>query len=155
MIRLFRLNAQFFHIVADTDDSLAVWFPELDMILHNAAMMRVFHPFYTLRGDFYRNPEGAIQGIDIMRNIKPEYLVGCHGAPFIGREKAYQAMTRVRDGYAFVYQQSVRAINQGRTPDQMVKAIQLPDHLKNDPLLYEGYIRIQYAVRGFYRGMVG
>jgi len=149
------LKAQFFHIVADTDDSLAVWFPELDMILHNAAMMRVFHPFYTLRGDFYRSPEGAIQGLDIMRQIRPEYLVGCHGAPIIGRENVYQAMTRVRDGYAFVYQQSVRAINRGMSPDQMVRDIQLPDHLKDDPLLYEGYIRIKYAIRGFYRGIVG
>ena len=149
------LKAQFFHIVADTDDSLAIWFPELDMVLHNAAMMRIFHPFYTLRGDFYRSPEGAIRGIDIMREIRPEYLVGCHGAPIIGREKAYQSMTRVRDGYAFVYHQSVRAINKGMSPDQMVRNIQLPDHLKDDPLLYEGYIRVKYAVRGFYRGIVG
>jgi alkyl sulfatase BDS1-like metallo-beta-lactamase superfamily hydrolase len=149
------LKAQFFHIVADTDDSVAVWFPELDTILHNATMMWVFHPFYTLRGDFYRSPEGAIRGIDIMREIKPEYLVGCHGAPIIGREKAYQAMTRVRDGYAFVFHQSVRAINRGMPPDQMVRDIELPDHLKDDPMLYEGYIRIAYAVRGFYRGIVG
>lgn len=149
------LRARFYHVVADTDDSLAVWFPELDTVLHNAAMMRLFHPFYTLRGDFYRSPEGAIKGIDVMRNIQPEFLVGCHGAPFIGREETYQALTRVRDGYAFLYQQAVRAINRGFSPDQMVRDIQLPDHLKNDPLLYEGYVRTDYAIRGFYRGIVG
>jgi alkyl sulfatase BDS1-like metallo-beta-lactamase superfamily hydrolase len=149
------LTARFYHVVADTDDSLAVWFPELDTVLHNAAAVRVFHPFYTLRGDFYRSPEGAIKGIDVMRNIRPEYLIGCHGAPFIGREETYQALTRVRDGYAFLYQQAVRAINRGLSPDQMVRDIQLPDHLKDDPLLYEGYVRTDYVIRGFYRGIVG
>jgi len=149
------LTARFYHVVADTDDSLAVWFPELDTVLHNAAMMRLLYPFYTLRGDFYRSPGGAIKGIDVMRYIRPEFLVGCHGAPFIGREETYQALTRVRDGYAFLYQQAVRAINRGLSPDQMVRDIQLPDHLKNDPLLYEGYVRTDYAIRGFYRGIVG
>ncbi|MBT6500230.1 MAG: MBL fold metallo-hydrolase, partial [Deltaproteobacteria bacterium] len=44
------LKVQFFHVIADADDSLAVWFPELDMIMHNAALTGVLHPFYTLRG---------------------------------------------------------------------------------------------------------
>ena len=149
------LKVQFFHVIADADDSLAVWFPELDMIMHNAALTGVLHPFYTLRGEYYRDPQGAIRGIDLMREIKPEYVVGVHGAPLVGREEAYQAMTRVRDGYAFAYHQSVRAINRGKSPDEMVRDIRLPDHLKNEPLLYEGYVRFEYAIRGFFRGMVG
>jgi alkyl sulfatase BDS1-like metallo-beta-lactamase superfamily hydrolase len=149
------LKAQFFHVVSDADDSLAVWFPELDAILHNAAMVGMFQPFYTLRGEYYRDPEAAIRGIDLMRKIKPEYVIGVHGVPLAGREKAYQAMTRLRDGYAFAYNQSVRAINNGKSPDEMVQEIKLPDHLKNEPLLYPGYIRFEYAIRGFFRGIVG
>jgi alkyl sulfatase BDS1-like metallo-beta-lactamase superfamily hydrolase len=149
------LKAIFHHVVSDADDSLAVWFPELDAIFHNAALTGFLHPFYTLRGEYYRDPEAAIRGIDLMRDIKPNYVVGVHGAPLVGREEAYQSMTRLRDGYAYALQQSIRAINGGKSPDEMVRDIKLPDHLKNEPLLYEGYIRFEYAIRGFFRGMVG
>ncbi|MCP4749990.1 MAG: MBL fold metallo-hydrolase, partial [Proteobacteria bacterium] len=149
------LKAKFFHIVSDADDSLVVWFPELDLVLHNSALMGNLFPFYTLRGDFYRTPEAVIEGIDIMRRIKPKYVVGAHAMPILGREAAYETMTRVRDGMAFAYHQAIRAINRGLTPDEMVRKIQVPEHLKKEPRLYEGYVRFEYAFRGFYRGIVG
>ena len=149
------LKAQFFHIESDADDSLVIWFPELDLVLHNSAFMGNLFPFYTLRGEAFRRPEGVIESIDVMRRIKPKYVVGAHAPPILGREAAYETMTRVRDGMAFVYQQAVRAINRGLTPDDMVKEIQIPEHLKNEPRLYEGYVRFEYAIRGFYRGFVG
>jgi alkyl sulfatase BDS1-like metallo-beta-lactamase superfamily hydrolase len=145
----------FHHVVADTRDSLIVHFPDLDLILHNAAAIPNSFPLYTLRGDFYRTPTEMIAGIDKIRAINPTFMVGCHGNPLTSKEEVQDVATAHRDAYAFIYNQSVRAINKGMTPDEMAKSIRLPEHLDQHPWLYPGYIDNEYSFRGQYRGIVG
>jgi alkyl sulfatase BDS1-like metallo-beta-lactamase superfamily hydrolase len=45
--------------------------------------------------------------------------------------------------------------NQGRTPEEMVRAIQLPDHLRPHPYLAEVYGTVAGCVRGIYAGYIG
>jgi alkyl sulfatase BDS1-like metallo-beta-lactamase superfamily hydrolase len=149
------IRAVFYHAVSDTRDSLIVHFPDLDLVLHNAAVTPLSFPLYTVRGDFYRTPVDLIAGIDKLREINAKYTVGCHGAPITTREAGYDIATAHRDAYAFIYNQSIRAINNGMTPDQMANTIRLPKHLEEHPWLYPGYIDNEYSVRGQYRGIVG
>jgi alkyl sulfatase BDS1-like metallo-beta-lactamase superfamily hydrolase len=149
------IRTVFHHVVADTRDSLIVHFPDLDLILHNAAVIPNSFPLYTLRGDFYRTPTEMIAGIDKIRTINPTYMVGCHGTPLTSKEDVQDVATAHRDAYAFIYNQSVRAINKGMTPDEMANTIRLPQHLDQHPWLYPGYIDNEYSFRGQYRGIVG
>ena len=149
------IKTVFHHVVADTRDSLIVHFPDLDLILHNAAILPNSFPLYTLRGDFYRTPTEMIAGIDKIRAINPTYMVGCHGNPLTSKEEVQDVATAHRDAYAFIYNQSVRAINKGMTPDEMANSIRLPAHLDQHPWLYPGYIDNEYSFRGQYRGIVG
>ena len=149
------VRVAFHHVVADTRDSLLVHFPDLDLVLHNSAVTPTSFPLYTLRGDFYRTPAEMIDGLDLYRRIRPTYTVGCHGRPILTAEEGYEVFTAHRDAYSFIYNQSVRAINAGMTPDEMADTVRLPNHLANHPWLYPAYIDSEYAVRGQYRGMVG
>jgi alkyl sulfatase BDS1-like metallo-beta-lactamase superfamily hydrolase len=108
-----------------------------------------------LRGDFYRTPTEMIAGIDKIRAINPTYMVGCHGNPLTSKEEVQDVATAHRDAYAFIYNQSVRAINKGMTPNEMANNIRLPAHLDQHPWLYPGYIDNEYSFRGQYRGIVG
>jgi alkyl sulfatase BDS1-like metallo-beta-lactamase superfamily hydrolase len=108
-----------------------------------------------LHSDFYRDPNGIIQGLDLIRRNKPQYLVGCHGFPITSREEVYEIATAHQDAYAFLYNQSIRAINKGMTPDEMAATIRLPKHLAEHPWLFPAYVDNEYNVRGFYRGIVG
>lgn len=145
----------FHHVVADTPDSLIVHFPELDLALHNTAVAPLLFSLYTLRGDFYREPTAMIAAIDKLRAIRPRYMIGCHGVPITDRDEAYEIATAHRDAYAFIYNQCVRAINRGMTPDEMAATIRLPKHLQEHPWLYPAYVDNEYNVRGQYRGIVG
>jgi len=149
------LKAVFYHTVSDTRDSIAVHFPELDLVLHNAAATPVAFPLYTLRGEQYRNPKDMLAGLDIIRNIKPAYLIGAHGLPFSNKQEAYDFVTTHRDLYSFIYNQSIRAINQGMTPDEMVNNISIPEHLDQNPQVFPAYVSNEYGFRGQYRGLVG
>jgi alkyl sulfatase BDS1-like metallo-beta-lactamase superfamily hydrolase len=149
------LRAVFYHAIADTTDSLIVHFPDLDLVLHNTAIAPMAFSLYTLRGDYFREPTGLIAGIDKVREINAKYTVGCHGDPLTTNKAGYDVATAHRDAYSFIYNQSVRAINMGMTPDQMADSIRLPEHLDGHDWLYPAYVDNEYNVRGMYRGIVG
>ena len=95
-----------------------------------------------------------IESLDKVRSLNRQYVVGVHGYPSEG-EEAQSILTAHRDAYAFIYNQSVRAINMGKTPDEMAEAIHLPKHLDQYPELFPAYIDNEYNIRGQYRGIVG
>lgn len=145
----------FHHAVGDTRDSLIVHFADDNFVLHNTNVIPLAFSMYTLRGDFYRVPGDMIASIDKMRGIRPEIMIGCHGEPVVGADEAYEIMTAHRDYYAYIYNQSVRAINRGMSPDEMAASIQIPAHLDTHPWLFPAYVETEYNVRGQYGGMVG
>ena len=149
------LKFVFHHAVADTEDSLIVHIPELDAVIHNTAVMPFMFPMYTLRGDFYRSPPDVLASVDKLRSLMPKYLVGCHGIPVIGREQAYEFATAHRDALAYVYQQTVRGINRGIGPDEIVREVRLPHQIADIPELYPAYVDVEHMVRGVYGGLLG
>ena len=149
------LEVIFHHAVADTRDSLIVHIPELDAVVHNTAVMGFLFPMYTLRGDFYRSMPEVLESIDKLRSLNPEYLIGCHGFPVAGHEQVQEFITAYRDALAYIYQQTVRGINQGLGPSEIVRELQLPDQLAQLPELYPAYVDVEHMVRGVYRGLIG
>ena len=144
----------FYYAVADTEDSLIVDIPSKNVVLHNAASQGMLYSLYTLRGSDYRTPVPIINSIDKIRSLNRQFVIGAHGYPSEG-EEAQDILTAHRDAYAFIYNQSVRAINMGKTPDEMVATIRLPRHLDQYPQLFPGYVDNEYNIRGQYRGIVG
>ncbi len=149
------LKFVFHHAIADTEDSLIVQIPELDAVIHNAAVMPFMFPMYTLRGDYYRSPPDLLASIDKLRSLMPKYLVGCHGIPVVGREQVYEFATAHRDALAYVYQQTVRGINRGLGPDEIVREVRLPHQIADIPELYPAYVDVEHMVRGVYGGLLG
>ena len=149
------LSVVFYHAVADTEDSLIIHFPELDAVVHNTAVMPFMFPMHTLRGDYYRSPPEVLASIDKLRSLNPKHLIGCHGFPVTGREQAYEFATAHRDALAYVYQQTVRGINRGLDPAEIVREVRLPQHLVKIPELYPAYVDVEHMVRGIYGGLVG
>ncbi len=148
------LKVVFYHVVADTRDSIIAYFPDLDLALHNTAAVNMLFSLYTLRGDFYRTPVDMVASIDKLRSLNAEYVVGVHGFPLSG-EDADKLLTAHRDTYAFTYNQAIRSLNKGMNAEQMVAAARLPKHLRDNPHLFPAYVDHEYNVRGQYRGIVG
>ena len=149
------LSVVFHHAVSDTEDSLIIHIPELDVLIHNTAVMPFMFPMYTLRGDYYRSPPDVLASIDKLRSLKPKYLIGCHGFPVTGRDEAYAFATAHRDALAYVYQQTVRGINRGLEPAEIARDLRLPQQLVKIPELYPAYVDVEHMVRGIYWGLVG
>ncbi len=148
------LKVVFHHVASDTTDSLIAYFPDLDLALHNAGAVNFLVSLYTLRGEAYRNPLDIVVGIDKLRSLNAEFVVGNHGSPLRGKDAA-EFLTAHRDAYAFTYNQAVRSLNKGMNTEQMVEAVRLPAHLRDNPALFPAYVDHEYNVRGQYRGIIG
>lgn len=145
----------FHHAIADTEDSLIIHFPDLDAVVHNTAVMPFLFPMYTLRGDYYRSPPEVLDTIDKLRALNPEYLLGCHGEPIIGKENIQNFTTAYRDALAFIFQQTIQGINLGLAPEEIARRVQLPPAYAEIPELFTAYVDVEHMVRGIYRGIIG
>ena len=113
-----------------------------------------FPNLYTIRGTSHRDVIGWVNSIDKMRSLNPEFLFPSHTMPILGDEIA-NALIIYRDGMQYVHDQTVRLMNKGMTPDQIVEELDLPKDLKQSPYLAEFYGTVRYSVRSIFNGYLG
>lgn len=148
------IRVHFTPAFSDTDDTATIWLPDEGVAINNL-MWGVFPNIGAIRGEFYRDPTRWIKSLDDLRSLEPTYLLNCHGDPILNQSDSTEVLTDYRDAMQFVYDQTVRGINNGKDPSELVESIKLPDHLANSPYIQEFYGEIQYAIRGIYSGLIG
>lgn len=144
------------HVPSETNDEIVAWFPELKL-LHGAEVMQGenWPNIYTIRGTKYRDPVQWFKGVDVMREFPAKYLVTAHGRPIVGHDNIQNMLTAYRDAIQFVHDQTIRYMNQGYTPAQLVEMVVLPPHLAEHPWLGEYYGTVKHVVRNIYGGYLG
>jgi alkyl sulfatase BDS1-like metallo-beta-lactamase superfamily hydrolase len=63
-------------------------------------------------------------------------------------------LTDYRDAMQLVLDQSVRLINQGKTPDELAETVRLPDAVKTEPWGTEYYGNVDVSARNVYGGFI-
>jgi hypothetical protein len=128
-----------------------------------------FPNLYSLRGTSYRNPAQWFRSVDKLRAYDSWSMVPAHGVPLCGEDDIRLLLRNFRDAIQFTHDQSVRLLNQGKTPDELVEQIRMPEYLINDlanmkppkdDVHTEDYLRPFYgsvpqAVREIYFGYLG
>ena len=149
------INLELIHAPGETDDQIYVWIPEQKVLICGDNFYKSFPNLYTIRGTRYRSLEKWVESLDIIRELSPEYLIPCHGRPITGAKKIYNIITDYRDAIQFVHDQTIRGINLGYTPDELVEMVRLPKHLADSPYLQEYYGKVSWAVRSVFNGHLG
>ena len=143
------------HAPGETDDQLFVWLPEQKVLLPGDNFYWTFPNLYTIRGTPFRSLESWFHSLDKIRDLRPEYLVPSHTRPLSGVDKIQEILTNYRDAIQFVHDQSIRGMNMGMTPDELVEYVQLPPHLSNCPYLQPFYGKVSWSVREMFTGNLG
>ena len=144
------------YVPSETKDEIIAWFPE-EKLMNSAEVMQgeSFPNLYTIRGTKYRDPVQWFKSLDVMREYRAEYLVPTHGRPIVGHDNIENMLTAYRDAIQFVHDQTIRYMNRGYTPEQLVEVVVLPPHLAEHPWLGEFYGTVKHAVRNIYNGYLG
>jgi len=90
-----------------------------------------------------------------MRNIRSHVLISSHTTPVYGEEEVFDTLTNYRDAVKFVHDQTVRLINKGMHPDEIVERIQMPKALAEKPYLQELYGTVKWSSKGLFAGYMG
>lgn len=140
--------------VSDAADNLTIYLPD-DKVVINNFMWPNFANLYTLRGEAYRDPKVWIDGVDSIIDFEPEYIVGVHGKPIIGKEKCMNLAVIYRDGIQYVYDQTIKGINEGKDADEIIADFTIPKALVTADITKETYGELEHYIRGIYDGILG
>lgn len=145
------------HVPSEAPDETAVYLPKDNILLSGETTQGPTLPnIHTLRGTKFRDPVAWYKSIDVLRSYQADYMVPSHGQPIIGKEKVEEVLRTTRDGVQFIHDQTIRFMNRGLTPDELVAAVELPPHLANaKPYLREYYGTVEHSVRQIYHGYLG
>lgn len=143
-------------IPSEAPDEIAVWLPDLE-VLHTVEILQgeSFPNLHTVRGTRYRDMELWFKGVDVLRKYPAKYTVASHGRPISGYDEIASTLTAYRDAIQYVYDQSLRYINKGYLPDDLVQVVKLPAHLAEHPWLGDFYGGVPHSVRQVYYGELG
>jgi alkyl sulfatase BDS1-like metallo-beta-lactamase superfamily hydrolase len=149
------IQMELIHAPGETDDMIYVWLPDRKILMSGDNIYKSFPNLYTIRGTWFRSLKNWYRSVDIIRDLKPEYLVPSHGQPITGAALINRIATDYRDAIQFVHDQSLRGINQGMTPDELVEYVKLPAHLAQSPYLQEFYGKVSWSARSMFTGNLG
>jgi alkyl sulfatase BDS1-like metallo-beta-lactamase superfamily hydrolase len=139
---------------ADTNDTLIVHLPAKKVVLNNH-VWPLFPNFYTLRGSEYRDPTVWIDALRLIRDLEPEYLANTHALPILGKEKVREALGKYKDAISYLYDQTIRGILHGKTPEELRYWVQLPEELAAFPNNQLTYGELSYYPPYIYNYAIG
>lgn len=143
------------HAPGETPDQIFIWLPDKKTILSGDNIYKTFPNLYTIRGTSSRDLKKWVASLDKIRALHPDFLVPSHTGPIKGKDKIYNILTDYRDAIEYVHDQTVRGMNMGMTPDELVEFVKLPPRLAKSPYLKEYYGTVAWSVRSVFDGYLG
>ena len=138
----------------ETIDNACVHLPQHDILFSGNILGPLFPTFpnlYTIRGDKYRFADAYIETVEMLRDLQPEMLITGHFDPITGRAHIARELTRLRDAVAYVLEETLRGMNAGKSPFELMREIRLPAGLEVD----ERYGKVSWGVRGIFEAYGG
>ena len=143
------------HAPGETDDQIVVWLPEKKILVAGDNYYKSFPNLYTIRGQKYRDPVAWAQSLEKMRALRAEIMVPCHTRPVSGTGRINETLADYRDAIQYVHDQTIRWINRGLLPDEIVERVKLPPYLASKPYLREYYGTVAWSVKNICNGYLG
>lgn len=145
-------------VPSEAPDEIVTWLPEQGVLQTAECVQGECYPnVYTLRGDVPRPAATWVASLDVLRRFPAEALAKSHGRSVVGAEDARYHLRNYRDAIAWTHDQTVRQMNKGYVPDQIVERLgDMPPHLRADETAgIEGYGTVSHASRSIYTWYLG
>jgi alkyl sulfatase BDS1-like metallo-beta-lactamase superfamily hydrolase len=133
-----------FHLAPETEApaEMHIHLPTLRVLDMAENATHHLHNFIPLRGSVARDPRiwshYLAEAIELFGD-KSDVLIGQHHWPTWGRDNIIAFLSRQRDLYKYIHDQSLRLMNKGLRPAEVAEALDLPPDLAHN-----------WSVRGYY-----
>ena len=139
----------------ETDDQQFVYLPKENVACCGDDYYASWPNLYAIRGSQYRDVSVWVDSLDKLIALNAAVVLPGHGDALIGAERVQEVIKPYRDGINYVLEETLKGINKGMTPDELVNAIHLPVELADVSQLQEYYGTIEWSIRGIYSGYFG
>ena len=145
---------ELYHAMGETPGHLMVWMPGERALfpgdLYYASFPNLSTPMLESRPvkEWY-------ESLDRMVALNPDYVIPGHTRALSGREETVDVLSHHSQAIRYVYDETLKAINAGKTLDEAAHTITLPERLAKRWHLQELYGRVDWSVRGIYRKETG
>ena len=139
---------------SDATDSVTIWFPELGVCVNNLVWPALFNIF-AIRGEEYRDPRILLEGLAHLESLPIQQLIGAHGPPLTGEAEIARVIEDYSDSIRFIWDQTVRGINQGLTLDELAGSVRLPERFNRTYFTRQFYGVVEHHVRQIHAGLFG
>lgn len=154
-IEISGVSMKLVHVAGESSDQIYVWLPEDEALLIGDNIYAIFPNIYTLRGAVYRDPMNYVNALDQMIPLNAKYLVPSHVKPVSGEDEVKDILVSTRDAVQYVYDQTIRGMNNGYNADELSHMITLPEHAKDNPWITQARGQIPWHVKQIYYGNLG
>ncbi|MGK2956605.1 MAG: alkyl/aryl-sulfatase [Solirubrobacterales bacterium] len=135
------------------------WFiEELKAVTAAENCTHTLHNTYAIRGAQIRDPQAWSHYLNetIDRwSAKSEVMYGMHHWPVWGEERIVEMLSKGRDAYRYINDETLRLANHGHVPEEIGEMVRLPDSLASHWALREYYGTINHNVKATYAKYLG
>jgi len=139
---------------AEGEDALLLWLPDHG-VLFTGDFYGCLYPMvpnlYTVRGEKTRDPIGYVNALDRLIELEPKMLLPAHFDPIYGQEYIVKTLEVTRDGVQYVYDETVKGMNSGKSVWELMRTIQLPPELE----ITQGHGKVSWNVRAIWELLAG
>ncbi|MFW0793562.1 alkyl sulfatase dimerization domain-containing protein [Gordonia sp. CPCC 205515] len=133
-------------------------FPQLRALCMAENATHTLHNLLTLRGALVRDPhvwsKYLTEAITLFA-AKSDVLFASHHWPTWGTDELTEFLAQQRDLYGYLHDQTLRALNQGKTGLEIAEDIQLPPALENVWHTHGYYGSVSHNVKAIYQRYMG
>lgn len=145
---------QFFTEYRSDDFNLTIWLPEQKVVMNN-----LYWPgtpnLYSIRGASYRDPREWRNGLQVIRDLKPEIMMSTHAKTVKGSKEVFESISNYMDMVTLVYDQSLRGILHGLGPDELRYFVYQPKHLAAFPNNAQAYGEVPWFTPAVFYHQMG
>lgn len=154
IVKIGGMDFQFFTENRSDDHSLTIYIPRYKAVMNNFYWPGTPN-LYSIRGATYRDPREWRNGLQVIRDLKPELMMNTHARTVKGSKEVFEAISNYMDLVTLVYDQSLRGILHGLTPDELRYFVYQPKHLSEFPNNAQAYGEIPWFMPASFYHQLG
>ncbi|WP_170150230.1 MBL fold metallo-hydrolase [Parahaliea mediterranea] len=132
----------------DIASHMMVWLPEQKVLFSGDTLGGTLPFMVTPRFEPEREPQGFIDSLAAAMSLHPEVVVPGHGRILLGADDVDDVLQANIDVIRYLSDQVFRLAAQGKSADQMIDQLKIPEPLASHPDLQPYYHRLDWLIRG-------
>ena len=144
---------EFVYAPGDLVEHYAIWLPDYEVLITGDLPSLAF--FVTPRQELTRDIDNMISSTRMLAEFPAEHTVYLHTSRIYRGEEGQAMLWDAHDYLKLVRDQTYRAINNSKTPEDLIADFPMPQRFANNPDMKDHYHHFSWMLRGLYTKKVG